>query len=82
MTEQVTMDSALSGLTNSMTSQFEGIQKLFENNMNIVKEALNNDNDEYNDLIDECNRLRDEKTTLELSLNSQKRRAQRRNSRN
>ncbi|MGB1975734.1 MAG: hypothetical protein ACPHQD_17020 [Vibrio toranzoniae] len=72
MTEQVTMDSALSGLTKSMTSQFEGIQKLFENNIAIVQEALNNDNDEYNDLVDECKRLQGEKNTLELALNSQK----------
>jgi len=72
MTDQITLESAVSGMESSMTSQFEGIQKLFINNLNIVKEALNYDNDAYNELVDQCEKLQTERNTLELKLNSLK----------
>ena len=77
MTDKITLEAAVSGLSNSMTTQLENVLSLMKNNVLIVDEALNAEIEEFNTLLDEVTRLRDEKQTLELKLNSQKENHQR-----
>ncbi|AYO17051.1 hypothetical protein D0812_21935 [Vibrio owensii] len=71
MTDKITLEAAVSGLSNSMTTQLENVLSLMKNNVLIVDEALNTEIEEFNTLLDEVTRLRDEKQTLELKINSQ-----------
>ncbi|WJT09237.1 hypothetical protein [Vibrio harveyi] len=72
MSEQISLEAALSGLSSSVSSQLHGIVALLENNMNIVDEAMNAEIEQYNTLIDQVSELTNKRDSLELQLNSQR----------
>ncbi|WP_425636216.1 hypothetical protein [Vibrio owensii] len=72
MTDKVTIESAVSGLHSSMSSQLKNILSLLDNNMDIIDSAINGEIEEFNTVLDEVKTLRADKETLELKLNSQK----------
>lgn len=70
-TDTLSVETALNGLSRSVASQLESIQALFAKNVENVNEALDQEVEEHNKLIETLEKLEQEKTHLELKLNSQ-----------